>query len=76
MSRTIFDSQAEYEFYYSREQRAARTNQARQASELAVTEACALAGDGDTFGAQQRLADAGFDFDGIAYYLRTWDHKH
>lgn len=64
--------QLQYETYHSPEQRAARTLAARQAAEIAVSEAHRLFFDGQPDRAEHVLSLAGFAADGIAYYLSTW----
>lgn len=67
-----FSTQAEYEAYYSSEARAVRLLDGRLKNEAAVSAALQLYQDGDTDEARQCLFNAGFDHEGIAYYLDVW----
>jgi len=64
--------QLQYEAYHSPSQKAARTRSAQQCTEAAIREAHHLFFSGDQFGAEQRLLSAGFQAEGIGFFLRTW----
>lgn len=67
-----FADQKSYEEYHSPEQRKIRQEEARKLSEKSITMALALYESGDKAGAEKTLFDAGFQEDGIAYYMSAW----
>ena len=69
----MFQTQADYEAFYSPEAIAARTVAAREVTDKAVAEAWQLCNDGDREAARQRLITAGLSDEGVAYYLQSWD---